>query len=361
MGSFEINSAELQKAISKISPIVKENSTLPILKDLLFDVNKDSLLITASNGEIRASVEISIEFSDKAFSFCIPKSTVVNILSGLPSVDLTMTIEKEECFLKSKIGVYSIPTTNSTEYPIKADLDGLKNFKVDTELFIDGLKKAVNFIDINTENIDRVLIKSSENKLSIAGIQNAYFYEKEFDYNGDDIKVVLTSNAIKYLIQTIDLDSDVSLNYNNTFFCVYFDKISIEVLQLAVVFPDYKKILDKSKSIKSNLFKCDRDILLGAIKRFLNISDKNNCGVSFDIKKSKLNIKYVNHFLKHTAEESIDVEFDGEDMSIGFDVNKLKTVLSSLDEDVEMHLSNGISPCIFYEENTTILLMPMKV
>jgi len=361
MGSFDINSSELQKAISKISSIVKDNSTLPILKDLLFDVEENSLLITASNGEIRASIEISVDFIGKGFSFCVPKTIVTNILSGLPSVDLNIAVEKEECFFKSKIGTYSVPTTNASEYPTKADLDGLMNFKVDTELFLDGLKKAVNFIDVNTENLDRVLIKSSDKKLSIAGIQNAYFYEKEFDYNGDDIKVVLTSNAIKYLIQTIDLDSDVSINYNNTFFCVYFDKISIEILQLAVVFPDYKKILNKALSLKGDIFKCDKDVLLGSIKRFSNISDKTNCGILFEIRKSKLNIKYTNHFLKNSAEESIDVEYDGEDFDIGFDVNKIKNVLSALEEDVEMHLSNQNSPCIFLEENTTILLMPMKI
>jgi len=73
---------------------------------------------------------------------------------------------------------------------------------------------------------------------------------EEFDYNGDDIEVVLTVDSAKFLVNSINTDSELSIKYNKTFFCVYFEDVSIEITQLAVNFPNYKKIinsLDKKK------------------------------------------------------------------------------------------------------------------
>jgi len=360
MKSLNIKSTELLKAISVVAPIVKDKTTLPILSNLLFESSEGKLKITASNGEIRSSVSIDID-SDETFSFCVSKNVIVNILSSLSDVSLVISIDKSKLSISSSFGVYDLPTEDALLFPKQEDMGDLNSFNVDTEEFISGLKKSIPFVDTLTENLNRVLIKSEKKKLSIAGLSNACFYEKQFDYNGDDISVSLTTDSAKYLCQVIDLDSDLLINYNATFFCVYFDDISIEMVQLASNPPMYKKILDAVK--KENNLKIDRELLLSCVKRFSAICDKDSKAFVFNISKDKISISYKNDLLNHKANEELtDFTYSGVDLSIGLNINKFKTVLSTLEyQEVDMFLSDSNYPALLVEENTRIIISPMKI
>lgn len=356
MKSIVINSKKLLQLTNVVAPIVRDKSTLPILTSLLFEVSKNKLKITASNGEIRASVSDEIKTKD-TFSFCVSKQIFHNILSSFPNIDVTICMDEKDIVLKSDLGTYSIPFENSAEFPSRENLGEMTAFKVDTELFLDGLKKAIPFVDVSTENLDRILIKSEKKKLNIAGISNVCFYEKEFDYNGDDVEVVLTTDSAKYLVGSIDVDSELSINYNKTFFCVYFDNISIEITQLAVKFPNYKKILDslpKEKNLKLDLAE-----LSASVKRVSSVSDKDNNCLVFDLDKNKLKLSYLNKALKHKIDEELVCDYSGESIKIGFSIRHLKTILSTINV-VDVYMTEPSRPILFVDENSRLLLSPMK-
>jgi len=354
---LEINSTKLSKAINVVSPVVKDKNALPILSDLLIESNKEQLKITASNGEIMTSISIELQ-SEKSFSFCISKTLISNILSSLPSIDLTLEVIKNELTISSKLGSYVLPIVNSDEYPKSSAIGEFNSFKVDSELFLDGLRKAIPFVDTTTENLDRILIKSENNKLNIAGLSNICFYEKEFDYNGDDIEVVLTTSSAKFLVDTVSPDEDLSINYNENFFCVYFDNVSIEIRQLAVKFPNYRKILNSLRKEKPLVF--DLEILSASVKRISAVSDKDNNSLIIDLEKNTAKLYYENNFLNHKVNESIVCEYSDEPIKIGFNIQKLKQILSILD-DVNIFMTEPTLPILFVAENTRILLSPMKI
>jgi len=354
---LQINSSKLSKAINVVAPVVKDKSPMPILANLLFEVSKSQIKITASNGEIRTSVSVEL-VSEKQFSFCVSKNLLGNILSSLPNVDIALEIHKNELTLTSNLGIYVLPIEDSKLFPEKGDLKELNSFKVDAELFLDGLKKAIPFVDTFTANIDRVLIKSEKNKLNIAGISNICFYEKEFDYNGDDIEVVLTTSSAKFLVDTFDVDDDLSINYNDTFFCVYFDGVEVEITQLAVQFPNYRKILNSLKKEKSLTF--DLTTLSDSVKRISAISDKDNNSLVMDLENNVAKLSYENNFLNHRVKEEIACEYTDEPIRIGLNIKNLKQILSTVSE-VKIFVTTPTLPILFEEENTRILLSPMKI
>lgn len=357
MNSFTINSIELLKNVNFVAPVVREKPSLPILTNLLFECLDGVLKITASNNEIRSSVSMETS-SEIDFSFCVSKALLSNILSSLPSIELMISVEEKEIIISSTLGVYNLPIESSLEYPKGESMGDLNTFKVDTDLFVDGLKKAIPFVDYLTENLDRILIKSENKKLNIAGLSNICFYEKEFDYNGDEIEVVLTTDSAKFLVQSIDTESELSIKYNKTFFCVYFDNVSIEVTQLSVVFPNYRKILNSLS--KEKLFKIDLGKITSSVKRISSVSDKDNNTLIFDISENKVALKYQNKDYNHKLNEELDCEYTDEQIEIGFNIKKLKLILSILDSECEFYMTTPERPVLFVEENTRILLSPMK-
>ncbi len=358
MSTITVNSVDLLKSINVVAPVVKDRTTLPILSNLLISVLDNELKITSYNQETRASITMKIE-SEENFAFCVSKSLLCNILASLPSIELSMELNKVMLEISSDLGSYSLPTEDFRLFPESPNLGDLSFFKVDSESFLDGLRKAIPFVDTLTENLNRVLIKSKDNQLNIAGISNICFYEKKFDYNGDDVDILLTTESAKFISQTINPDADLSIRYNSGYFCAYFDNVSIETLQLAVQPPDYGKILDSLK--KDNCLKVNRELFLSCIKRFAAISDKDSKFLIMEVTKDKLSISYENSFLKHTANENItDFTYDGIDIRIGVNINKFKLVLTTLEEDVKMYFSASNYPALLEEENTRILFSPMK-
>ena len=358
MNSLHIKSSELLSVVNLVAPIVKDKTSLPILSNLLFEANDGKLKITASNGEIRASISIDVDFKHE-FYFCVSKNVLVNILSSLPNIDIIISIEKSKISISSSFGVYDLPTEDSLLYPKQEDMEELTSFNVDADQFIDGLKKAVPFVDVLTENLNRVVIKSENKKLNIAGLSNSCFYEKQFDYNGDDISISLTTDCARYLSQVIDVDSELSINYNKTFFCVYFEGMSIISTQLASNPPNYQRIFDVLQ--KKNTLTIDRELFLSCVKRFSAISDKDSKSFILNLSGDKMSISYKNNLLNHTANEEVkEFKYVGTEISIGLNINKLKTILSTLEEDeAVVCLSTFDKPMLFEEQNTRILISPM--
>lgn len=359
MSTITVNSIDLLKSINVVAPVVKDRTTLPILSNLLISVSGNELKITAYNQETRASITMKIE-SDEEFSFCVSKSLLHSILSSLPNVDLSISFAKTTLSISSKIGDYSLPTEEAVYFPESPNLGDLDSFKVDSQLFVDGIQKAIPYVDSMTDNLNRILIKSEDSKLNIAGMSKVSIYEKKFDYNGDDVEIMLTTESAKFISQTINTDSDLSIKYNSNFFCVYFDNITIESIQLAVKSPPYGKLLDSIK--EENILKISRELFLGCVKRFSAVSDKDSKFLVMEISKEKITLSYENDFLKHTKKEEVtDFEYDGIEVRIGLNINQLRTILSTLEEDVTMYFSASDRPVLFVEIHTRILFSPMKV
>jgi len=262
--------------------------------------------------------------------------------------------------ISSKIGDYSLPTEESVFFPESPNLGDLESFKVDSELFVDGIQKAIPYVDSLTDNLNRIIIKSENSKLNIAGMSKVSIYEKKFDYNGDDVEIMLTTESAKFISQTVNTDSDLSIKYNSNFFCVYFDNIAIESIQLAIKAPPYGKLLDSVK--EDNVLKINRELFLGCVKRFSAVSDKDSKFLVMEVSKEKIALSYENDFLKHTKKEEVtDFNYDGPEIRIGLNINQLKTILSTLEEDVTMYFSESNRPTLFVETHTRILFSPMKV
>lgn len=359
MNTININSVDFLKSINVVAPVVKDRTTLPILSNILLSVENNELKITAYNQETRASITMKIE-SEESFAFCVSKSLLHSILSSLPNVDLSLSFEKTTLSISSKIGDYSLPTEAAVFFPESPNLGDLESFKVDSELFVDGIQKAIPYVDSLADNLNRILIKSENSQLNIAGMSKVSIYEKKFDYNGDDVEIMLTTESAKFISQTVNTDSDLSIKYNSNFFCVYFDNISIESIQLAIKAPPYGKLLDSIK--EENILKISRELFLGCVKRFSAVSDKDSKFLVLEVSKEKIIMSYENDFLKHTKKEEVtEFEYNGVDVRIGLNINHIKTILSTLEEDVTIYFSDSNRPALFVETHTRILFSPMKV
>jgi DNA polymerase III subunit beta len=91
---FIVSSSSLLKQIQMLSGVLNSNNTLPILDNFLFEVNKGSLTISASDLETTVSTQLNIESKDAGI-VAVPAKLLIDTLKTFPEQPLTFSISEK--------------------------------------------------------------------------------------------------------------------------------------------------------------------------------------------------------------------------------------------------------------------------
>jgi len=361
MSKISINSKDLFKAVQLVGACVKQKNTLPILDNLLFKISEGKLIIIADNLEIRTQVEITIDYVGK-IEACIPYKLLTDILKGLPNAPVELSFNDFEVSIKSISGLYNIPIVKADEFPVPNELEETESVKFNALELVEVLRKSMLFGDKDASNMlgfSNILIKIGEENTKVASVESIAFYEYSLDIQGNPCELLLSRETAKYLIQTITKDDDLEINYTDSHLMFKLEDRLIYAIQPQGKFPNYSRILEKVKTDK--VLKIDKDIILSSAKRLQAITDSDNTMVLFDLKSNELELSFNNKNFKYSAKEDLVCDYDNEALKFGMNVNYLVNVLATLDNDVIVEFSDESKPCLFYAENTVVLLAPMKL
>jgi len=112
----------------------------------------------------------------------------------------------------------------------------------------------------------------------------------------------------------------------------------------------------------------DKNIFLGAIRRVSIFSNKSTRQVALNIDATSCKITTEDPEKSSKAQEEIPVDFEGEALTIGYNAEYLKDVVSHISgEKVIAEFSTSISAALFSPESTEdhvdnlMLLMPIRL
>jgi DNA polymerase-3 subunit beta len=127
-------------------------------------------------------------------------------------------------------------------------------------------------------------------------------------------------------------------------------------------FPDYRQVVP-AKSEK--LATVAVGTLLSALRRVAVVSSERTRGVKMQIDSNKIEISSINPEVGEGSEE-IEVEYEADPVSIGFNARYLIDALSLLaaDEKLEIGLNDDVSPGQFRlvsDPDYCYIVMPMRL
>ena len=113
----------------------------------------------------------------------------------------------------------------------------------------------------------------------------------------------------------------------------------------------------------TNIFVIKRDVLLGALKRTAILANAKLRGVKWELKNNTLTIQSTNSD-QEEAKDVLDIEYNGIDIEIGFNLLYLQDVLNNLrSEEVQFALhSNTGAMLVTMPDNSSFkyVVMPMR-
>lgn len=369
--NFIVSSNLLLKNLQSISGVLSSNNTLPILDDFLFQVDEDTLKITASDLETTMSVKLTLTMSKDPGTIAIPARILLETLKTLPDVPVTFNINDDNNAIEllAGEGKYKMSGHNGEEFPESPLIDSGNAFTVNSYVLADAISKTI-FATGNDELrpvMAGVYLEMSGDKTSFVATDA----HKLVRYTRTDIKseglssIILPTkplHQIKNILGSQEVDVKIEYNSKNAFFA--FGNVTLICKLIEGKYPNYTAVIPLDNP---NKLQIERAPLLNAIKRVSIYANQSTHQIRFKISGKELVLSAEDIDYSNEARERLNCNFEGDDLEIGFNSKFLQEMLSNISAKeiiIEMSQPNRaglILPVENENENEDILMLVMPV
>lgn len=366
---FIVNSAYLLKQLSNINGVITTNPVVPILENFLFELEKGSLTVTASDLQTSMITELNVESKEKG-NIAVPARILLDTLKNLPEQPVTFSIDESTYAIEiiSDNGRYKLSGENATDFPKVPNVSNDFSAEISSEV----LARAVNNTIFATSNdelrpaMTGVYVNLGEkNTTFVATDGHRLVRYRRTDVKSDNGSAIIIPrkalNLLKATLPTENAPVHIDFNLSNAFF--KFGNIRMICRLIDERFPDYENVIPTQNAIKMTI---GRSELLGALKRISIYANKTTHQVRLKITGSELQISAEDLDFSNEANERLSCEHEGEDIEIGFNARFLVEMLSNLDTNqirLSMSAPNkaGVLNPADKDKNEDILMLVMPV
>jgi len=364
---FKIKRETLLKPLQFVIGVVERRQTLPVLSNLLLQADTGRISLTATDLEVELVATFDLDVADGG-EITIPARKFLDICRTLPDdSDLNIGFQKERVTVKSAKSRFTLSTLPATEFPLVEDIKVQKEFKVpqrELKKLIERTHFAMAQQDVRYY-LNGLLLEIKEGQLRTVATDGhrLAICEVEADISGDDShQVIVPRKGIQELGRLLEDSDEIALIQLGT------NHIRVQLPDLRFTsklidgkFPDYNKVLPKG----SNKFAhAQLDTLKQAFIRTSILSNEKYRGVRLVMDDNKLSLQAHNPE-QEEAEEELEIEYQGEPIEIGFNVNYILDALNAIPEDkVTISLSDSNSSCLIEpaeSKDCRYVVMPMRL
>ena len=371
--NFIVSSSYLLKNLNSISGVITSNPVVPILENVLFEIEGGNLLITASDLQTSIMVELQVESKEDG-SVAIPAKILIETLKNLPEQPVTFSIDDQNYNIEinSDNGRYKLAGENSADFPKVPGVNDGYSSDINSEILNSAISNTI--FSTSTDELrpamTGVFFKLSSTGCTFVSTDGHRLVKYiRTDIKGDEVDhdMILprkSLNLLKSILPT-DKSSDIKLDFNASNAYFSFENIKMVCRLIDERYPDYDNVIP---SDNSNTVTITKSELLGSLKRISIYANKTTNQVRFKITGSEILISAEDLDFSNEANERISCEHDGDDIEIGFNAKFLIEMLSNIEsEKVILKLSEPnragllIPEDINDNEDITMLVMPVML
>ena len=365
---FYITKEEVVKSLNLTLGVVEKRQTLPILSNVLFEVDESSLKLTATDLESEISTTSTISNFKSGGKTTAPARKLSDLCRLMPDLaEIHFFLDGDNLKIETESGRYNLSTLPSEDFPVFETEDAqsqinissqnLKNLITKTSFamgnqdwrhYLNGLYMMIDDKVITTVATDAHRLAMATSSLNEASSESTSGIVPRKSINeigklvGDE-----SENVVIQLGQT-----SIAANVSGTTFV---SKL------IEGKFPDYEQVIPSGES---SLLVVDRKNFSESLSRVSVLSSEKYKGVRIITKEDSLNIS-ANNPEKEQGEENLSCEYQGEEIDIAFNVNYLQEILSTIDsEKIEINFFGSEKSCLITDpnsENLKYVVMPLLI
>ena len=368
-----INRASLLKPLGHVQSVVERRNTIPILSNVLLNGSNGRLSLTATDMDMDIIETVDCNVIQEG-TVTIPAHTLYDIIRKLPDgSDVSIESDNEGGFISVEAGRsnFTLPVLPADEFPTMSGNELSCSFNMpaaDFRVLIDRTRFAISseetryylngiYIHATESNGDPVLRAVATDGHRLARV------ELPLPEGARQMpSVIVPRKAVVEIRKLIeDTESDVSISLSESKLCFTIGDTVLTTKLIDGTFPDYERVIPTGNDKLMNV-NCRE--LAQVVDRVATISSEKSRSVKLQLKTRTL-VLSANSPESGTAREELEVQYESEDLEIGFNSRYLLDITNQIEgENIEFSLADPGSPTIVRDQDDSTslyVLMPMRV
>ncbi len=366
---FNVNQQDLQQALNYCQGVIEKRSTLPILSNILLEVQSKKLTITATDLDlifIHQVNNIEVEEEGKTTTTSSIMYDIIRKFSSGKKINLTLNENK--LHLESEKSIFNLNCISPSEFPLTDEDFNQNQFSIKSKQLLKLLNKCkfsisndetrhyLSGIYLHQNEVEDknylTAVATDSHRMSISKIR----LENKIDFD----PIILPKKTIFQLCSLLDTyEGEVKISNLKSKIKFELDNSILISKLIDGKFPNYIQVIPKNNEKKLEI---SLKLFLDSVDRVASVSLDKKDGVKFNLKKDILNLS-VNNTNSGDGKETLTVKFDHE-LEISFNSRYLIDVASQLDGDkIELFLKDTGSPALIKDPgdfDSIFVVMPMK-
>jgi DNA polymerase-3 subunit beta len=354
------------KPLQTVVGVVERRQTMPILSNVLLAVDGSRLRVTATDLEVEMVADAEVE-AETGGEVTVPGRKLHEICRALPEgAAVEVALAGERLTVKAGRSRFTLSTLRAADFPTVEEIAAKQSLSVtrkDLRALIDKTHFSMAQQDVRYY-LNGLLLETERKKLRAVATDGHRLALSEVDLDAAatrDEQVIVPRKGVLELNRLLDGDGTVSIALGTNHVRVQIDGIRLTSKLIDGRFPEYARVIP---SQPRNVMTASKNLLREALQRTAILSNEKYRGVRLELSPNSV-VLQANNPEQEEAVETLEVEYSGEPMEIGFNVNYLLDALAAVEsEQVELGVSDANSSCLIREpgvDTTKFVVMPMRL
>jgi len=356
----------LLKPLQAVIGVVERRQTMPILSNILMIAKDGQLAITATDLEVELVAQTEVE-TESDGEITVSGRKLLDICRALPEgSEVSVSLSGEKLSVRAGRSKFNLVTLPAAEFPVVEDIKAGQTITV-SQAALGRLIEKTHFSMAQQDvryYLNGMLLEAGGKYLRAVATDGHRLALCQADLEGDDLdeqQVIVPRKGVLELQRLMSGEGDLDIELGSNHIRIQLDGIRFTSKLIDGRFPEYDRVIPKQSS---NELKADRGEFKSALQRTAILSNEKYRGIRLVIRDSGVMLQAHNPE-QEEAEEELAVEYTGEDIEIGFNVNYLLDALGAVEGDnVTLSVQDSNSSCLIRQpgnEDCTFVVMPMRL
>lgn len=354
------------KPLQTVVGVVERRQTMPILSNVLLSAQGNKLAITATDLEVEMVAEAEAKVDAKG-EITVPGRKLHDIFRALPDgVTVELSLSGDRLTVKAGRSRFTLSTLRAADFPTVDEIAAKQTLRVkrsDLRRLVDKTHFSMAQQDVRYY-LNGLLLETDKKRLRGVATDGHRLALSEVELSSPaskDEQLIVPRKGVLELSRLLDGEGDVELSLGANHIRVQLDGIRLTSKLIDGRFPEYGRVVPNQPK---NVLKADRNLFRQALQRTAILSNEKYRGVRLELSANSVTLQ-ANNPEQEEAVETLEVEYSGDTLEIGFNVNYLLDALAAVDsEQVEFGVTDANSSCLIRQpggDQTKFVVMPMRL
>ncbi|NKB47058.1 MAG: DNA polymerase III subunit beta [Legionellales bacterium] len=359
---------QLLKALQMVMGAVERKHTMAILANVHLEVFSHQLLLTATDLDIELTASVILAEPADTGTTTVSARKLLDIVRNLPAGAMVdFLVQDKKIVIRCGKSRFSLASLSAEEYPRIENKPNEHEFvmqpapllqvvqAVQFSIAQDDVRQTLNglLLDFNVGHLKAVATDGHRLAVSECGQQNV-------EWTG---QIILPRKASQELVRLLsDVENPITISLRSNLIKVATEQVTLVAKLIEGHYPNYHKVIPEDCQ---NEVVIGRDFLKEVLSRVAVLLTEKYKGVRLRFREHALTIIATNP-QQDMAEETIELNYPGEDIDMGFNVHYLLDALAAISvNDVRLGFNQGdnsglvIQAC--EDEASLYVVMPMRL